>query len=209
MARKSALSTSAATATAPPTHTLILDHGAHTLKASLVADNPSDPPSGPSDPPSDPLCHLISNTLARSARDHRTYIGAELLRDCADYGALAFRRPVEKGYVVNWEGEKAIWEHSLLGSLSTASAPAAAAAAATKTATGTPADPGTTFAPLRTDPAVTTLLWTEAPGAPAALQRNADEMVFEEFGFAAAWRAMGTPEGGNEALDKWKRHDQS
>ena len=41
-------------------------------------------------------------------------MGSELLDECWDFGELAFRRPVERGFVVNWEGEKAIWERSLV-----------------------------------------------------------------------------------------------
>ena len=55
----------------------------------------------------------MANCIARSQRDRRTYVGSELLDECWDFGELAFRRPVEKGFVVNWEGEKAIWERSL------------------------------------------------------------------------------------------------
>jgi len=59
-------------------------------------------------------CQIIANCLARSTRDKRTYVGPELLDECWDFGELAFRRPVERGFVVNWEGEKAIWERSFV-----------------------------------------------------------------------------------------------
>ena len=76
-----------------------------------------------------------------------------------DFGELAVRRPVERGYIVNWEGEKAVWEHM--------------------------------FADLKVDAGETNLILTEQPGAPAALERWSDEMVFEEFGFAAYHRTVG------------------
>ena len=57
---------------------------------------------------------VIPNCIARSTRDKCTYVGAEL-NSCKDFGELAFRRPVEKGFIVNWEAEKAIWEHEFMG----------------------------------------------------------------------------------------------
>lgn len=132
-------------------NTLILDNGAHTIKAGFSSFNATNQPSPDS-------CHIIPNTIALSKRDKRTYIGSEL-DSCEDFGEVAFRRPVEKGYIVNWEGEKAIWEHD--------------------------------FKKLRCEPNETNLVLTEAPNAPAALQKNADEMVFEEFGFANYWRCVG------------------
>ncbi|WPH02871.1 actin-like protein arp6 [Acrodontium crateriforme] len=148
MARKPALANSHNETIAH--QTLILDNGACTLKTGFASGDEPNPSN----------CHIIPNCIARSQRDKRTYIGAELY-DCADYGELAFRRPVEKGYVVNWEGEKAVWEKTFMG----------------KTAR------------VKCDAHETNLILTEAPHAPAALQRNADEMVFEEFEFASYFRS--------------------
>lgn len=52
---------------------------------------------------------MIPNCIAKS-RDRHVYVGSELEK-CADFGEMAFRRPVEKGYIVNWESERRIWEH--------------------------------------------------------------------------------------------------
>jgi len=87
--------------------TLIFDNGAHTIKAGFAS------PSSATELDSGADCHVVANCIARSQRDKRTYVGAELLDECWDFGELAFRRPVEKGFVVNWESEKAIWERSL------------------------------------------------------------------------------------------------
>jgi actin-related protein 6 len=88
-----------------PSKTLVLDNGAYTIKAGLVA----------SQEPTYNDCRVIPNCITRSTRDKCTYVGAEL-DDCKDFGELAFRRPVEKGFIVNWEAEKAIWEHEFMGS---------------------------------------------------------------------------------------------
>lgn len=87
--------------------TLVLDNGAYTLKAGLV-------PTSFTSTPSYDDCSVIPNCIARSHRDKCTYTASEL-DDCKDFGELAFRRPVEKGFIVNWEVEKAIWEHEFVG----------------------------------------------------------------------------------------------
>lgn len=92
-------------AAAAPNKTLVLDNGAYTMKAGLV--------SGTSSDPSYSDCHVIPNCIARSHRDKRTYVASEL-EDCKDFGELAFRRPVEKGFIVGWEAQKAIWEHEFM-----------------------------------------------------------------------------------------------
>lgn len=93
-------------AAATPLPTLVIDNGAYTLKAGLV-------PSAAQDLSYD-SCRVIPNCIARSTRDKRTYVGSEL-DECKDFGELAFRRPVEKGFIVNWEAQKAIWEHEFMG----------------------------------------------------------------------------------------------
>ncbi|CAO2658304.1 Nn.00g060270.m01.CDS01 [Neocucurbitaria sp. VM-36] len=135
--------------------TLVLDNGAYTLKAGLVSINV--------DPTYDD-CTVVPNCIARSTRDKRTYMSSELA-SCKDFGELAFRRPVEKGFIVNWEAGKAIWEHEFMG-------PAAGEG-------------------LRCDPKETNLLLTEKPNCPKELQKNCDEIVFEQFEFAAYYRCVG------------------
>lgn len=93
-------------AAAAPKNTLVLDNGAYTIKAGLVGTSSAEPTYDD--------CHISPNCVARSSRDKRTYISSEL-DDCRDFGELAFRRPVEKGFIVSWEAEKAIWEHEFMG----------------------------------------------------------------------------------------------
>ncbi|KAK5169532.1 Actin- protein 6 [Saxophila tyrrhenica] len=154
MARKQSLAKPLTGPDNLPQQTLVVDNGAHTIKAGFSSTSFDDSEPKPED------CQVIANCIARSTRDKRTYVGPELLDECWDFGELAFRRPVEKGFVVNWEGEKAIWERSFVDER----------------------------AKLKCNPHETNLVLTESPNAPAALQRNADEMVFEEFEFASYYR---------------------
>ena len=79
--------------------TLIIDNGGFTIKAGYATPTPK--PEN---------CHIIPNCLARD-RGRRVWIGSQL-DSCKDFGEIVFRRPVEKGCLVNWEAEKAIWDHT-------------------------------------------------------------------------------------------------
>ena len=81
--------------------TLVLDNGAYTMKAGYATSSPPDPQRD---------CKVIPNCVART-NDNQLWIGSQL-DDCRDFGKILFRRPVDKGYLVNWEAEKEIWERS-------------------------------------------------------------------------------------------------
>lgn len=82
-----------------PEQTLVIDNGGFTIKAGFATANPT-PES----------CKVIPNCIARD-RQRRIWIGDQLDK-CRDFGEIVFRRPVEKGCLVNWEAEKAIWDHT-------------------------------------------------------------------------------------------------
>ncbi|KAI1427773.1 actin-domain-containing protein [Xylaria sp. FL1777] len=134
---------------APPSRTLVLDNGASTIKAGFVTGSAVDNP------------RVIPNCIARD-RDGKGYVASELAQ-CADFSEAVFRRPVEKGFVVNWETQKEIWEREFLDDA----------------------------APQRCDPSETRLLLAEPANSLPALQANCDQMVFEEFGFASYYRGLG------------------
>lgn len=136
------------TAPPPPSRTLVVDNGAYTIKAGFAGDD---------------VPFVIPNCIARD-RQRRTYIGSELSTNCRDFGEASFRRPVEKGYIVNWEAERAIWAHEF----------------------GEEAEAG--GGRLQCDPSETRFVLTEQPNALPHLQANCDQMVFEEFRFASYYR---------------------
>lgn len=153
----------AQTLQALPDKTFIVDNGAYTLKAGYAPENP---------PPEDEVqalsaCATIPNTIVKT-RGNRIYVGSQLNTHVTDWNEMFFRRPVEKGYIVNWEAQREIWEHSFFDE---------------KTARSKE---------LRiTDPEDTTLVLTEAPNALPVLQKNADEIVMEEWGFGGYYRSLG------------------
>lgn len=137
---------------APLVKTLVLDNGASTIKAGLVTgvDIPEEYP------------RVIPNCIARDGRK-KLYIASELEK-CRDFGEISFRRPVEKGFVVNWEVEKEIWEREFFDA---------------KTAT------------VACDPSESRVILTEPPNGLPALQTNCDQIVFEEYGFQSYYRCIG------------------
>ncbi|KAL8672701.1 MAG: hypothetical protein Q9168_002861 [Polycauliona sp. 1 TL-2023] len=133
-----------------PARTLVVDNGAYTLKAGFSSPSPSLED-----------CHKIPNCLARE-RDKKVWVCSEIEK-IRDLGEVAFRRPVEKGFVVNWDAEKAIWDSTFLAKKSA----------------------------LYCDPHDTNLILTESPNTTAALQSNCDQVVFEEYEFTSYSRHIG------------------
>ncbi|KAF9527514.1 actin-domain-containing protein [Crepidotus variabilis] len=74
---------------------IILDNGAHTAKVGVLHKH------------EEPL--IVQNAVARSKGDKRTYFGHEIAL-CRDYSSLNYRLPFEKGYLVDWDAQKAVWD---------------------------------------------------------------------------------------------------
>lgn len=146
-----------------PEKTFIIDNGAYTMKAGYA---PTFPPPEDEDSALCP-CNTIPNTIAKT-RGNRIYIGSQLNTQVTDWNEMMFRRPLEKGYIVNWEAQKEIWEHSFFDEKTVRSKEMRIAS-----------------------PEETTLVLTEAPNALPVLQKNADEMVMEEWGFGGYLRCVG------------------
>jgi actin-related protein 6 len=86
-----------------PDRTLVIDNGAYTIKAGFASESPN----------TETDCQVIPNTIAKTAA--RTWVGPQL-EGCTDFAEMIFRRPVQKGYLVNWEAEREIWDLSFFDS---------------------------------------------------------------------------------------------
>ncbi|KAJ8483371.1 hypothetical protein ONZ51_g4748 [Trametes cubensis] len=75
---------------------VILDNGASTIKAGLLGVHDDQP-------------LIIPNAVVRSKGDNATYIGHELAK-CRDYTSIRYRLPFEKGFLVDWDAQKAVWD---------------------------------------------------------------------------------------------------
>ena len=143
-----------------PSRTLVIDNGAYTLKAGFS------PANATTDTDALSHCHVIQNALART-RDKRIHIASQLDTRVSDWTDVIFRRPVERGQIVSWEAQKAIWDHTFF-------------------------EEKTAMKDLLVhDVEDTTLVLTEAPNTLPALQKNADEIIMEEWGFGAYTRVIG------------------
>jgi actin-related protein 6 len=145
-----------------PNKTFVIDNGAYTMKAGYACDPSSSTEEALSN------CTSIPNAIVKT-RDNRIWTGTQLASHVTDWNEAVFRRPVEKGYIVNWEAEREIWDQTFFEEKATARNKQLRIA----------------------HPEETTLVLTEAPNNMPVLQRNTDEMVMEEWGFGGYVRCLG------------------
>ncbi|KAJ7149787.1 actin-related protein Arp6 [Mycena crocata] len=125
---------------------LVLDNGAFTVKAGLANHATSEDP------------RIIVNAVVRSKGDKATYIGHEM-DNCKDYSSLNYRLPLEKGYIVDWDAQKAVWDGVLSDEV------------------------------LNVNPTQSTILITEPYFNLPKIQDVYDQFIFEEYEFQAQYRA--------------------
>ncbi|CAG8470121.1 13404_t:CDS:10 [Ambispora gerdemannii] len=128
------------------TNVLILDNGASTIKVGY-AGLPE-------------TLQLFPNCkLTRSKGDRKNFI-ADQLSFCEDFSGVQYRLPFEKGFLTNWEVEKAIWDRIFSAEV------------------------------LKCDPLSTSLLVTEPCFNLPNIQKTYDEMIFEVYEFKSACRVI-------------------
>ncbi|KAJ6614988.1 actin-like protein ARP6 [Mycena sp. CBHHK59/15] len=125
---------------------LVLDNGGATVKAGIIDEKLADDP------------RIIVNAVVRSKGDKATYIGHELDK-CKDHSSLNYRLPLEKGYIVDWDAQKAVWDGILSDEV------------------------------LNVDPTESTVLITEPYFNLPKIQEVYDQFIFEEYEFKAHYRA--------------------
>ena len=137
-----------------PSNTIVLDHGGATLKAGLV--------QGYSLLDCNP--RIIPNFIARDG-SKKVYVASEIEK-CKNFAEIAFRRPVEKGFVINWDVQKEIWEREVFNEDGKGKG-------------------------WKIDPSDTRMLIAEPSNGLPILQGNCDQIVFEEYGFTSYARVNG------------------
>ncbi|THH32426.1 hypothetical protein EUX98_g1763 [Antrodiella citrinella] len=80
--------------------TVVLDNGASTIKLGVTGV--------------DKTPRIVPNGVFRSKGDKATYVGQEVY-DCQDFASLHYRLPFEKGYLVDWDVQKAVWDGIFYG----------------------------------------------------------------------------------------------
>ena len=134
--------------------TVVLDNGASHIKAGFAGRD-------------DPQIHM-ANCVGRPKREtFRRLVGdeAENIDLVGDFSQLIYSRPIEKGYVVNWQLQTEVWDRIFSDKF------------------------------LNVDPSTTTLLVTEPPRNLPQFKAEMDQVVFEYYGFesyartTSAWLA--------------------
>ncbi|KAJ2228591.1 Actin- protein 6 [Coemansia sp. RSA 485] len=126
--------------------TLILDNGSYSIKAGYIdAQHPL----------------VIPNTVTRTKGSKRVYVG-DLIDKSNDLSGLYYRSPFERGYLVHWDAELAIWDRVLSDDV------------------------------MGCRPSETRLVLTEPVFNFRRIQRAMDEITFEEYGFGALVRGPAT-----------------
>jgi actin-related protein 6 len=105
--------------------------------------------------------HIIPNTAFRPKNERRLYVGDQM-DDFVDFSSLLYRRPFDKGYLVNPDLQSEIWERIF----------------------------GKHNLDLKTRDC--SLLLTEPALNFPNIQKEMDEIIFEKFQFVSYCRASGT-----------------
>ncbi|KAJ2449533.1 Actin- protein 6 [Coemansia sp. RSA 2336] len=124
--------------------TLVLDNGSFAIKCGYAEDPASS--------------RTIPNFVMRTKRSKRLYIGDQV-DTTADLSGLYYRSPFERGYLVHWDAELAVWDRVISDDV------------------------------LACTPSETNLVLTEPVNNLRQIQRHMDEIVFEEYQFASLVRA--------------------
>ncbi|KAL5501343.1 ARP6_2 [Sanghuangporus vaninii] len=135
-----------------PTPVLVLDNGASTIKTGIVA------PGGHEEPLAADA-RIVTNAIVRQTKgEKKTYFGHEFDR-CRDFSSLHFRLPFERGYLTDWDAQKAIWDGLFY------------------------AKDG-----LKVNTSETSLIITEPYFNLPNIQDQYDQFVFEEYDFQSCYR---------------------
>lgn len=70
---------------------MIIDNGSYAIKTDRTGDQE------------------IPNAIIRG-RDKAVYVGQDISK-CKDFASLVFKRPSEKGQLINWDVQKAVWDN--------------------------------------------------------------------------------------------------
>ncbi|OCF32584.1 actin-like protein ARP6 [Kwoniella heveanensis BCC8398] len=122
---------------------LILDNGGYEIKAGI---------SGLDWEP-----RVFPNSIARARTEKRVYVSDEI-DNCRDLSGVVYRRPFERGMLVNWDAEKIIWDRLF--------SPAV----------------------MNVNPSETSLLVTEPYFNLPNIAETYDQMIFEEWEFQSCFR---------------------
>jgi actin-related protein 6 len=118
--------------------TFILDNGAASLKCGF--SNAAAP-------------RAIPNCISKAKSEKRRAFVGDQIDDCRDLSSLYYMLPFQKGYLVNWDHQKTVWDYVFGKNC------------------------------LNFDPAAKDLVFTVPYFNFASIQEGLSELLFEEYGF--------------------------
>ncbi len=127
--------------------TLILDNGSHQLRVGFK-DSAA------------PL-RIAPNCAVKTKNNKHRLIGEEIEQFVGDLSGLVYRRPFDKGYLINWDLQKEIWDF----------------------------EHAQKRINEKIEPSSTKLLMTEPLFTPDILAKISDQVLFEEYGFESVLTA--------------------
>lgn len=77
-------------------HCLVVDNGGGSIKAGFTTQN---------------VPRVLPNCITKAKSERRRQFIADQLDDCKDMSGLFYLLPFQKGYLVNWEVEKQVWDY--------------------------------------------------------------------------------------------------
>lgn len=75
--------------------TFVLDNGAYTAKVGLASDSPK----------------LVPNCIMKAKSERRRPFVGNQIEECRDASGLFYILPFQKGYLVNWDVQKTVWDY--------------------------------------------------------------------------------------------------
>ncbi|XP_058807177.1 actin-related protein 6 isoform X2 [Phymastichus coffea] len=78
-----------------PNSIFILDNGAYTAKAGQSTESSK----------------IIPNCMMKSKSERRRPFTGNQIEECRDMAGLYFMLPFQKGYLINWDVQKTVWDH--------------------------------------------------------------------------------------------------
>jgi len=131
---------------------LVIDNGANTIKIGYAATNNTNTDQQPL---------IFPNMVCKSKGT--PYIADQIESDLTEFSSLVYRRPYDRGYLIDCELEFVIWDHIFRSSSLQALSPSSSSVVR---------------------PSETRLIMSRQPFTPGTLQTDTEQLVFEHFGFA-------------------------
>ncbi|KAH3760812.1 hypothetical protein Pelo_7377D [Pelomyxa schiedti] len=88
---------------------VVIDNGGYTCKIGCVPNPTSPTGTGTDDASSYVTPRIVPNAVAKHKKDHQNYVASEIY-ECNDTFNLLFKRPLDKGYLVDIDLQKQIWD---------------------------------------------------------------------------------------------------